>query len=170
MKKMMILVAALLFTACVQAAQVSWTAINVMKDGVKMEKDTYISYFFNSADISLADAIESAKKGSLDISKAINSSTGKGAGVAGAGPTTVEKYVGGANETFYAIIYDSKDITSGKFFTTAEKTVTIKGVGTTAVGFGSQAGAVWTDVVPEPTTFALLALGLVAFGLKRKVA
>ena len=49
------------------------------------------------------------------------------------------------------------------------QTSSFSGIGEEALNYAAQSGSAWT-AVPEPTTVALLAIGLAAVGLKRKIA
>lgn len=156
-----------------QATQISWNCSGITDStGAKLPKGTFAAYLFNVSDLSTAAAFDAAKEGKLDIGLSLNMSTGMNDGVAGTIGAEVDKgYTTGVPETMYAVVFDSLDPTSGNFFVTTTKSVNIKGVGATMFGLGKQTPT-WTPVnnIPEPTTAALLALGLAAFGLKRKVA
>lgn len=174
MKKVLMFAAVALCAALSQAVSVSWTASNITTDGAtKIPKGTMTGYLFD-ASASLDDVLDAINAGGDALSalqigaKATSALDGV---VSGASTIVSEtKYPAGSSQTFYAVIIDTA---TGKYIQTATKTVLMKAIGGTTVGFGSQiANYGWKDVapVPEPTAVALIALGLAAVGLKRKVA
>ena len=171
MKKMFTIAALVACAVAVQAAQISWSASMVTTDGTtKIGKANLVGYLFDAA-TSQTDALAAINAGgdTLASLQVGNAGAGTADGVIGAGAYTTDAYATSSSQSFYAIIIDSS---SNKYIATDNKTVTIKPTGITSVGFASQANKTnWQPVgVPEPCTVALVALGLAAFGLKRKVA
>jgi PEP-CTERM motif len=90
----------------------------------------------------------------------------------GKATTTVSQGVGGANAARYYMIVFEGTYTSGNYAVAspaANVTVTLAtSNGTTSFGTGTGVASTWT-AVPEPTSMALLALGVAAVGLRRRL-
>ena len=168
MKKFVLFfVVAVMAAAMSQAVSFSWSVSNIKDgEGTKIPAGGFIAYLFNTSDYSVAAATADAKDGKLNVGKALDSSTGTGAGKVVSDEITTSLT---GEQTMFAVIFDNPTGNSGNFIVTETAKETIPAVGSATFGLGSQSGATWTPV-PEPTTVALLALGLAALGLKRQVA
>lgn len=176
MKKMLTFIAvAVLATASIHAASVTWQATG-LKDDKGVALNGAVAYLFNTADVSISDvksALENKKFSSSMASKAIATKATNGTGA-----ITLTKIGNYSNETveLFMIVFDKDAVstspnymvssTVSQTFTTTNKSYNFN----TALSSSSWAKNAEYVPVPEPCTVALLALGLVAVGMKRKVA
>lgn len=164
MKKMMMFLAAIMAAGLVQAAQIDWQFIAT--------KDTagYDIYFVTDVPTkikSLAD-IQGSSIGHGQIAKV-------GKGYSASGTVVNAKWNSGevVKYTFFATTtVDGKEYywKSDERTASAYESPDVGNLDTFSSGLtvAGPSAAGWTQV-PEPTAFALLALGVAAFGLRRKI-
>ena len=194
MKKSLAFIAVAVLAGVSQAATIKWQANNVKIDGTAVSGGVaylvmaegssgpgttgYTTYTAASLKTaiekgSIAGAIADTKTGTAgQINKATIGNFGNGGT---SDPDTIKTFFvvfdkdSIAASTKYVII--GADNPMSKTFTSAtgEQTASFGNVTTGANGYSISGSGGWT-AIPEPTTVALLALGLAAVGLKRKVA
>ena len=168
MKKVLVFAFVASLAIVSQAVSFSWSISNIKSGGSNMPKGSFIAYVFADSVYDYDTAVAAAAAGTLDVSKALDSSTGTANGKVLSDSIETDKISAG-NQDLYVIVFDSTTPNTGNYIATSKERNEVTTVGTAAFGFGSQSGKTWTPI-PEPTTVALLALGLAALGLKRKVA
>ena len=169
MKKLVMMLAVIAMAAMTQAATVTWSISGVKAPNPDGTFSTTavnggIAYLFygaqNSASLNSAIQGESFTGAGSLYSKA-TTSTG------GIFQTGIGSY---ANEvvTLYMVIFNGATIaTSTHYMISSDLTQTFTTVAKT-YNFGTSMPTSWTAIVPEPTSMALLALGVAAVGLRRR--
>jgi len=175
MKKLMMMMAVAMVAGFVQAASIVWSGTTLGPSAENLASSTaYVMsiYFFSDAGGTTPILGGSGVQISDDTASA----------TAAYGGISANLFTGGATAGYYARMIISSDAGPGTWTRTSaiRQLATIPTLGnltvntSTGLGFvgGTGGGTLWTAgwvAVPEPTSFALLALGAAAIGLRRRI-
>ena len=173
MKKLIMMLGAVLVGFMAQAATCAWSGLNVSKNGSAAATD-YTIYLIDSS-VLTSDALRTALAGgdtsALTGSAVVHTTNGLAAGAnvrwnaAGWGD-----FAAGTEYSFYSVILNGALDDATAFMITDIVTKTAPATGALNMGFGLQASNTWTETVPEPTTGLLPLLGMAGLALRRKQA
>ena len=186
MKKLIFALGAIVATTSLQASTIKWSVSGVTPQGSATTED-YVMLCFISGDTT--DAAASKILSTSDAAALVNAKnfddlnakvaktaalTDEGSKTSTAFNTYKNQWINTAttdyNGTFYAIIFNSDDITTAThYMITGEVTVKYGSAASTAQTASLTVGS-WAPISPEPTSGMLMLLGMAGLALRRKRA
>jgi len=176
MKKMMLAVVAMVMVSSVNAASVNWTtsSMSALTSFATMWQGQTVSFYLTTSGYDLSTIITGLQSNDKSV---LSGQTLDGTANIGGAPT-YRAAVTGTTTTFnptdvaygYAVVWNNGVAGSTLDFAISKVTASVAfgPSGNASLNLGGAVNFTTYDVVPEPTSMALLALGVAAVGLRRR--